>query len=80
MTGPSPRLARILKPLLVLVAALGGGCQERPAGLRIVVIPKGMTHEFWQSIHRGAQRAADDLAREGEPVEVIFDGPCASGT
>src|SRR3954470_13791594 len=75
MTGPSPPLARILKASLVLVAALGAGCQERPAGLRIVVIPKGMTHEFWQSIHRGAQRAADDLAREGEPVEVIFDGP-----
>jgi ribose transport system substrate-binding protein len=34
-----------------------------------------MTHEFWQSIHRGSQRAADELALEGEYVDVIFDGP-----
>lgn len=76
MTRTRSPLARISRAALVLVACLGGGCQERQAGLlRIVVIPKGMTHEFWQSIHRGAQRAADDLALDGEHVEVIFDGP-----
>jgi ribose transport system substrate-binding protein len=42
---------------------------------RIVVIPKGLTHEFWQSIHRGALRAADDLSRRGVPTEIIWDGP-----
>lgn len=75
MTGTRPPISRILRALLALAACLSGGCQERPEGLRIIVIPKGMTHEFWQSIHRGAQRAADDLALEGERVEVIFDGP-----
>src|SRR5262249_849896 len=38
-------------------------------------IPKGMTHEFWQSIHRGAERAAEDLEREGVSTEIIWDGP-----
>jgi ribose transport system substrate-binding protein len=75
MTRMSDRLAAIFKPLLVAAACLAGGCQEASPGLRIVVIPKGLTHEFWQSIHRGALRAADDLAREGEHVQIIWDGP-----
>jgi ribose transport system substrate-binding protein len=40
-----------------------------------VVIPKGLTHEFWQSIHRGAERAAADLQAQGVPTEIIWDGP-----
>jgi ribose transport system substrate-binding protein len=56
--------------------ALCAGCQQPAAEYRIAVIPKGMTHEFWQSIHRGAVRAANDLRAEGGPVvEVIWDGP-----
>jgi ribose transport system substrate-binding protein len=43
---------------------------------RIVVIPKGLTHEHWQSVHRGAQRAAADLEREENlQVQIIWDGP-----
>jgi ribose transport system substrate-binding protein len=59
------------------VAALAaGGCQQSPADYRVVVIPKGLTHEFWQSIHRGAQRAATDLDRDLHlHIEVIWDGP-----
>jgi ribose transport system substrate-binding protein len=53
-----------------------GGCEPvRRQILRIVVIPKGLTHEFWQSILRGAQRAARDLAAKGIPTEIIWDGP-----
>lgn len=29
--------------------------------LRIAVIPKGTTHEFWKSVHAGAQNAATEL-------------------
>ncbi len=72
MYSRRPRLFHIVCVFASLIVA---GCQERPAGLRIVVIPKGMTHEFWQSIHRGAQRAASDLTAEGEPVHIIWDGP-----
>lgn len=38
---------------------------------RIAVIPKGTTHDFWMSVHYGAQQAADELGN----VEVIWNGP-----
>jgi ribose transport system substrate-binding protein len=38
---------------------------------RVMVIPKGTTHEFWQTIHAGAVKAADELGT----VEVIWQGP-----
>jgi len=38
--------------------------------LRIAVIPKGTTHEFWKSIHAGAARAARELG-----VDIIWKGP-----
>lgn len=37
---------------------------------RIMVIPKGMSHEHWRSVHAGAKKAADDL-----DVEIIWKGP-----
>jgi ribose transport system substrate-binding protein len=62
---------------LGLLACLAAGCAEsaRPK-YRIAVIPKGLTHEFWQSIHRGAERAAADLKQEqGLDVQIVWDGP-----
>jgi ribose transport system substrate-binding protein len=43
---------------------------EQTKKLRIAVIPKGTTHEFWKSIHAGAVKAAREL-----DVEVIWKGP-----
>src|SRR5690242_9296516 len=64
------------RALLLMALALAAGCQRPAADYRIAVIPKGMTHEFWQSIHRGAVRAAEDLRKsDGIDVEVIWDGP-----
>src|SRR5437660_1959264 len=65
---------------LVLATAAGlllTGCGgSKPASkYRIAVIPKGLTHEFWQSIHRGAERAAKDLQPQGLHVQVIWSGP-----
>src|SRR5579859_846252 len=37
--------------------ATGGGKKE----LEIAVIPKGTTHEYWKSIHAGADAAAKEL-------------------
>src|SRR6202011_3535405 len=59
-----------------LAAALAAGCG--PAvnyKYRIAVIPKGLTHQFWQSIHRGADRAAADLGKQGIAVEGHWTGP-----
>jgi ribose transport system substrate-binding protein len=64
-------------PLLGAALTLAG-CQNAPgppAKYRIAVIPKGLTHEFWQSIHRGAERAAADLGERGIPTQIIWDGP-----
>ena len=38
--------------------------------IRIAVIPKGTTHEFWKSVHAGAETAAQELG-----VEIIWKGP-----
>jgi ribose transport system substrate-binding protein len=39
--------------------------------LRIAVIPKGTTHEFWKSVHYGAEQAAKELGN----VEILWNGP-----
>ncbi len=43
-----------------------------PAGakLRIAVIPKGTTHDFWKGVERGAKRAGEELG-----VEIVWKGP-----
>lgn len=41
------------------------------ARLKIAVIPKGTTHDFWKSVHAGAVKAARELGN----VDLIFRGP-----
>ncbi len=47
------------------------GTPDAGKKLRIAVIPKGSTHEFWRSIHAGAEAAAKELGN----VEIIWKGP-----
>jgi ribose transport system substrate-binding protein len=73
---------RMLKPwtavaLALAATAAAAGCsrQGQPASsstsaMTVAVIPKGTTHEFWQSIHAGANKAGKELG-----VEVIWRGP-----
>lgn len=49
--------------------ASGGGGGEKK--LRIAMIPKGTTHEFWKSVEAGARDAEKELGN----VEVIWKGP-----
>jgi ribose transport system substrate-binding protein len=68
---PNPK--RLLAAaLLAAVTACGGSGDETTTAGRttIAVIPKGTTHEFWQSIHAGANKAAQEL-----DVDVIWRGP-----
>jgi ribose transport system substrate-binding protein len=46
--------------------AASGGDEPRV----IAVIPKGTTHEFWKSIHAGANKAGRELG-----VEILWQGP-----
>src|SRR5262245_25931114 len=84
MLGPPPptsrlstmRTASLAWAAAACLACAGCGGGSESSKYRIVVIPKGMTHEFWQSIHRGADRAAADLkAQRGLAVQVQFQGP-----
>src|ERR1700760_4696378 len=38
---------------------------------RIAVIPKASTHEFWKSVHAGAENAAKELGN----VEIFWKAP-----
>jgi ribose transport system substrate-binding protein len=38
--------------------------------IKIAIIPKGTTHEFWKSIHAGAQQAAKEFG-----VDILWKGP-----
>jgi ribose transport system substrate-binding protein len=78
-------LLLLLLPLLSLGAACGGSGTPTgtPTGtstgsakkMTIAVIPKGTTHEFWNSIHAGSVKAARELTGQGAEVEVIWKGP-----
>jgi ribose transport system substrate-binding protein len=66
--------------LLVALTACGdaGSKQAAAAGgktLTIAVIPKGTTHEFWRSIHAGAEKAAQELSASGDSNRIIWKGP-----
>lgn len=68
--------------VLTTVPLLGAACKKgdgaagsSPGGagekkLRIAVVPKGTTHEFWKAVHAGAAKAGKELN-----VEVIWKGP-----
>jgi ribose transport system substrate-binding protein len=70
-----------LAPLALLVLLLPAllGCPrdraspaagEGGAALRIAVIPKGTTHEFWKAVHAGAIKASQELG-----VGIVWKGP-----
>lgn len=61
-----------MRALLGLCLAMGvlGGCKEAATKPQIAVIPKGTTHEFWKSVHAGAEQAGKDLN-----VDIIWKGP-----
>lgn len=48
-------------------SASGGGGKK----YKIAVIPKGSTHEYWKSLHEGADKAAQELGN----VEILWKGP-----
>jgi ribose transport system substrate-binding protein len=55
--------------LAVTLAACNRG-DSGDGRMTIAVIPKGTSHVFWQSIHAGAQKAAQELG-----VRIIWRGP-----
>jgi ribose transport system substrate-binding protein len=74
-------MRRTIITLLIVLGALAAFSCSRPTGpegkkkLTIAVIPKGTTHEFWNSIHAGSVKAARELSSQGSEVEIIWKGP-----
>jgi ribose transport system substrate-binding protein len=69
------RLVFLFFSLLFLVAVgckrdSGGGGGGAAGRLRIAVVPKGTTHEFWKSVHAGAVKASREL-----DVDIVWKGP-----
>jgi ribose transport system substrate-binding protein len=66
--------ARLLLLFVVLSIALLGCPNKDKAGgatrIKIAVIPKGTTHEFWKSVHAGAVKASKEL-----DVDIVWKGP-----
>jgi ribose transport system substrate-binding protein len=52
-----------------LAGVAGPGCKKKTTDA-IAVIPKGTTHEFWKSVHAGAEKASQEFG-----VNVIWKGP-----
>lgn len=50
--------------------ASGEGGVTTGKRLKIAVIPKGTTHEFWKSVHAGAVKAAKET-----DVDIVWKGP-----
>ncbi len=65
-------IVRWLLASIISVACCASGAEKT---YTIAVVPKGTTHEFWQSIHAGAVKAQKELTGQGLKVEVIWKGP-----
>lgn len=67
----SSEVMPLLNPPKTDHAANANASGSRSKKWRVMVIPKGTTHEFWKTIHAGAAKAAEDLGN----VEVVWQGP-----
>ena len=63
------RILLLIALAIVSISCTNGGAPA-PAKkkLTIAVIPKGTTHEFWKSIHAGSNKAAQELAAQGNEI------------
>ncbi len=69
-----------LRLLMVLLILCGFGCSSKSdtdeaaeggtKKYRIAVIPKGTSHDFWKSVHFGAEKAAKELGN----VKIVWQG------
>jgi ribose transport system substrate-binding protein len=79
---------------MAAIALAAAGCNSNSGGssagsstasggsaktLQIAVIPKGTTHEYWESIHAGAIKAQEELDAAKTPINVIWQGTTNEG-
>src|SRR5260370_40597905 len=66
---------KLTAAVVIAIAALlflAPACRRKTTGGKrvIAVIPKGVSHFFWQSVHAGAEQAAKENG-----VEIMWKGP-----
>lgn len=66
-----PEVKALLEPPKAEHASGGTLTGAKAKPWRVMVIPKGTTHEFWKTIHAGVLKGAEDLGN----VEVVWQGP-----
>jgi len=66
-----PEISKLIHPPQVENASGSSLSGVKTKKWRVIVIPKGTTHQFWKTIHAGILRAADELGN----VDVIWQGP-----
>ncbi len=67
----SAEIAPLLNPPKVPHSADSSLSGSKAKKWRVMVIPKGTTHEHWKTIHAGALKAAEGLGN----VEIVWQGP-----
>lgn len=66
-----PKVAALLNPPKAENVSSESLSGSRKKTWRVIVIPKGTSHEFWKAIHFGAKKAAEELGT----VDLIWQGP-----
>ena len=66
-----PEIAKLIHPPQVENTSGASLSGTKSKKWRVIVIPKGTTHEFWKTLHAGTLKAAEELGN----VEVIWQGP-----
>ena len=56
---------------MALVVGTGSAVNAAPKALKIELISKGETHQFWQAVKKGAE----DQAKKMKNVSIHFQGP-----
>lgn len=67
----TPEVRPLIEPPKVENTRDSSAAGKKAKKWRVMVIPKGTTHEFWKSIHAGALAAAEALGN----VEIYWKGP-----
>ena len=72
------RVRTILLFAFILGICMAGCSKKDVTGenerLTIAVIPKGTIHEFWKTVHAGAEMAGRELS-----VDILWKGPAQGG-
>lgn len=66
-----PELKNLVLPPKIEHTVDSKSAGDKAKKFRVMVIPKGTTHEHWKSVHAGASKAAQELG----DVEIIWQGP-----